>query len=271
MGMITLGPLSLPLLPLLLLAGMITSLAVARRWPVMTPQIESAIYAVVFIGLFAARLGFVILHRAIYARTPIDILDIRDGGFMPLVGIAAGVVATAWYVLRKPYLTRVLLPCLVAGVAITAIGGVAAWSLRAPVRLSLPTTALTDIDGKEMRLDRLRGKPVVVNLWATWCPPCRREMPVLQHAQATVPGAVFVFANQGETVETVRKYLDSEHIAIANVVMDRKLEIARLAGSNALPVTLFFDAKGNLRNVKMGSLSAATLVDELRGILPDGG
>ena len=237
----------------------------------MTPQIESAIYAVVFIGLFAARLGFVILHRAIYARTPIDILDIRDGGFMPLVGIAAGVVATAWYVLRKPYLTRVLLPCLVAGVAITAIGGVAAWSLRAPVRLSLPATTLMDIDGNEMRLDRFRGKPVVVNLWATWCPPCRREMPVLQHAQATLPGAVFVFANQGETVETVRKYLDSEHIAIANVVMDRKLEIARLAGSNALPVTLFFDAKGNLRNVKMGSLSAATLVDELRGILPDGG
>lgn len=96
-------------------------------------------------------------------------------------------------------------------------------------------------------------------------------MPVLQHDQATLPGAVFVFANQGETVETVRKYLDSKHIVITNVVMDRKLEIARLAGSSALPVTLFFDGKGNLRNVKMGSLSAAALVDELREKLPHGG
>src|SRR5690606_41651094 len=64
--------------------------------------------------------------------------------------------------------------------------------------------ALTDLSERPIDLARLAGdRPTVVSLWATWCPPCIREMPVLEDAQQRYPGVNFVFANQGEHPETI--------------------------------------------------------------------
>ena len=265
--MITLGPLSFPILPLLLLAGLLSGLAVSRRYPAETSLIESAIYTIFLVGVLTARLGFVLLHWTTYAQTPVDILDIRDGGFFPLLGIAGSVLATGGYLLRRSLPRRALLLPLLVGASVAGLGAFTLRMVTPPVEMALPATVLSGLDGNPIRLDRFRGKPVVVNLWATWCPPCRREMPVLQHAQSTMPGVVFVFANQGEAPETVQQYLATEHIVITNVAIDRKLEVARLAGSNALPATLFFDANGKLRATRMGSLSAATLAEALQAIV----
>lgn len=57
----------------------------------------------------------------------------------------------------------------------------------------LPALTLQDLQGKDVALPTFVGRPTVVNLWATWCPPCRRELPMFQQAQAAQPGVHFVF------------------------------------------------------------------------------
>ena len=263
MGMIVVGPFSFPVLPLLLVIGMLVSLALARSKGSLYGELETAIYGVVIVAILIARIAFVALHWSLYRQSLSDIIDIRDGGFFPLVGIGAGVIITVLYLLRKPFLRRALLTCLFAGIGVAALGGLMAWTMNAPVDMALPVASFNDLDGKPVRLDRFLGKPVVVNLWATWCPPCRREMPMLMHAQASTPEVVFVFANQGEPVLTIRQYLSQAHIDTANVILDNRLDIARLAGSSALPTTLFFSKEGKLHSIRMGGLSSATLAEEL--------
>jgi thiol-disulfide isomerase/thioredoxin len=117
-----------------------------------------------------------------------------------------------------------------------------------------------------VQLASLAGKPVVINLWTSWCPPCRREMPVLRQAQISYPEIIFIFANQGETAATVRKYMASEHIALENVLLDTNGQIGSLTSSGALPTTLFYHAQGMLVERRLGELSAATLADRLKSL-----
>ncbi len=70
----------------------------------------------------------------------------------------------------------------------------------------IPDISVRDIDGQPVSLQDLAGKPLVINLWATWCPPCRREMPVLAAAQQANPDVRFVFVNQGEGQLLVEKF-----------------------------------------------------------------
>src|SRR3546814_14561413 len=65
-----------------------------------------------------------------------------------------------------------------------------------------------------------RSRPMVLNLWATWCPPCRREMPVLEQAQGRYPGVVFVLVNQGEDRGTIHRYLDRAGLDLDHVLLD---------------------------------------------------
>src|SRR5690554_8147761 len=76
---------------------------------------------------------------------------------------------------------------------------------------ALPIYAvLTDIQGNQLTLSDYKGKPVVVNLWATWCPPCIREMPVLDEAQQANQDIHFVFVNQGEDSAEVTHFRSEE-------------------------------------------------------------
>ncbi len=130
----------------------------------------------------------------------------------------------------------------------------------------VPPVALSTLDGGVIQLDSLGGKPMVVNLWATWCPPCRREMPVLRDAQRANPDIVFVFANQAESAEIVRRYLTDEKMALNNVLLDPQGTLARAVGSVATPTTLFFNKNGKLVDTRVGEVSAATLADRLKAI-----
>ncbi|MBN0545244.1 TlpA family protein disulfide reductase, partial [Pseudomonas aeruginosa] len=84
----------------------------------------------------------------------------------------------------------------------------------------LPELSLRNAAGESVQLADFRGRPLVINLWASWCPPCRREMPVLQQAQAENPDVVFLFANQGESAETVRHFLQGENLRLDNLLFD---------------------------------------------------
>lgn len=265
MGMIGVGPLALPILPLLLAAALIAALFASRRAEAgHRARVEAILYRVMLTGVLAARLVFIVKYWDLYRPAPLGALDLRDGGFFLSAGLAGGAGAAAWYVWRERALRRVLLWSLFAGGGCAAIGGVAARIAQPPrTGIVLPAAAFSTLDGGRTRLDALAGKPVVINLWASWCPPCRREMPALQQAQARNSDIVFVFANQGEDADTIRRYLAAEHVEIANVILDRERDIARHAGSPALPTTLFFDRRGKLLHTRMGQLSAASLARQL--------
>lgn len=128
----------------------------------------------------------------------------------------------------------------------------------------IPDSGLSTLDGELVNLVDLQpGKPKVVNLWASWCPPCIREMPVLERAQERHPGITFVFVNQGEQLETITSFLGQQELSIRNVLSDVSGSLAGATGSHALPTTLFYDAEGRQVDAHMGELSNASLAQKL--------
>ena len=128
----------------------------------------------------------------------------------------------------------------------------------------LPAFELGTLDGSPTTLAAHAGRPVVLNMWATWCPPCRREMPVLEDAQAKYPGVAFVLVNQGEDRGTIRDYLDAAGLELDHVLLDPHSRAMLDTGTRGLPTTLFFNAQGRLVDTHMGELTRASLADTLR-------
>jgi thiol-disulfide isomerase/thioredoxin len=130
----------------------------------------------------------------------------------------------------------------------------------------MPALSLPALDGGTVALTSFVGKPTVVNLWATWCPPCRSEMPLLQQAQAAHREVSFVFVNQGEASEVIARYLQGQGMVLHNVLIDAHRATGAAFNEQALPTTLFFDAQGLLVSIRVGALSEATLEQRLGAI-----
>jgi len=160
--------------------------------------------------------------------------------------------------LRAPVLGAAL-----AGVLLWAGGSqlLSAWQER---QMPLPVLQVADLQGGRVDLQQFRGKPLVLNLWATWCGPCRREMPVLAAAQQAHADVQFVFLNQGETLEEVQGLVARERLLLGNVLLDDDAAASTVLGVQAYPSTLFFDAEGRLRELHLGELTAAGLEHKLR-------
>lgn len=215
-------------------------------------------------GLLAARLGHVLWHLQDYLADPVSIIRLGDGGY----SIIAGTVVAALYALwktRRPLPRKPVLLGLAAGAAFWVMGGMALFAVQRST-VTMPVAILADMQGTPVALADYTGQPLVLNLWATWCGPCRREMPVLVQAQQAHPTVNFVFANQGETAQEVATYLDAEKMTPTHVLLDPESEVMRQTGARALPTTLFFDAEGRLVRAHMGELSRATLETRLREI-----
>ena len=144
--------------------------------------------------------------------------------------------------------------------------GTVALSLRPDTGQELPALGFASLEGRTVQLAEFKGKPAVVNLWATWCPPCVREMPVLHQAQVDHPGVNFVFLNQAESAEKVSTWLLARKLVMRNVLLDTNRQTAAAFKQRALPTTLFFDARGRLVNTRIGELSSATLTERLQAL-----
>ena len=212
----------------------------------------------------AARIAFIALWFDHYRIQPWSMLDLRDGGFTPWAGAIAAALVALWQGWRRAVLRKPLALGLAAGAVVwVAAFGVLRFGAE-PSLASLEAIRLATPQGSLVSLTALAdGKPMVVNLWASWCPPCRHEMPVLAAAQKQLQGVVFVFANQGEDVATIERYLDADKLTIGNVLLDPGGALAREFGSVALPTTLFFASSGRLADTHLGALSSASLASKL--------
>ncbi|MFM7025511.1 MAG: TlpA family protein disulfide reductase [Limnohabitans sp.] len=116
-----------------------------------------------------------------------------------------------------------------------------------PAAQATPVLDLTDLQGQRWTPERLKGRAVVLNFWATWCPPCKEELPSLQTLHELGGGDPLVLGiNVRETASRVRRYLDSTGIAFP-VVLDPQAELARRLGVTAFPTTLLIAPDGQIR------------------------
>jgi peroxiredoxin len=135
-----------------------------------------------------------------------------------------------------------------------------------------PDFRLLTLDGEEFRLSDFHGRPIVVNFWATWCGPCRVEMPdlvetYLEHGDE---GLMVVAVNQREANERVQPFVDEFGLPFP-IAMDRRGEVGatwRIGGAmEGLPSSYFVDRDGIVRKVVLGPLTARHLSDGLNLIL----
>ncbi len=266
---ISLGPVALPVAPVLLLLAVWGASWLASRVasggtnPGHPAAAGNAVFNAALIGLLAARLAHLVLHADLYAATPWSALDLRDGGWQLPTGVMAGAVWLAWRGWRSPPLRR---PLAVGGLSglVFWIAASAASSL-GPSK-QMPALVFRELNtAAEVNLSQAaRGRPVVVNLWASWCGPCRQEMPMLAAAQQHEAVVGFLFVNQGESDSAVRAYLSDQGLLLREVLLDRSSTLGPAVGSRGLPTTLFYDAQGRLVDAHFGVLNAAALESRLR-------
>lgn len=258
-----LGPFALPYALLLLFAVVASSLFVAvRNGRKAGVDVETMLWKTLLAGLLVARLAFVWEFRQAYAASPLSMLDIRDGGWNATAGfIGAWLFGLSLYG-RREALRKPMQSALLTGSVLWLVGTIAL-SLRPGPGQEIPALSFSSLQGQTVHLAEFKGKPTVVNLWATWCPPCVREMPVLQQAQADQPDVNLVFLNQGESANKVGSWLQARQLTVSNVLMDENRAAGAAFKQSALPMTLFFNAQGQLVSTRIGELSAATLAQRL--------
>lgn len=126
-----------------------------------------------------------------------------------------------------------------------------------------PDFSVQNLDGQTVRLEDYRGRVVFLNFWATWCPPCVKELPALERFAAAQgdDGAVVLASNNTETAEQIQTYLQENDITLDHVpvLLDADSAVYRLFGVVRLPTTWIIDREGVIRAVKFGEFDDATL------------
>ncbi len=272
---ISLGPVALPLLPVLWLGAVWWASWGAERWarhlapdaPAQATHAGQVVMVAALIGGLAARLGHVVRHAEVFASSPWSVLDVRDGGASWVAGGLAGVIALAWGLRHTPGLRRpVWGACALSASGALMLG----WTLgvgRPPPPVSVPVQAL-DGSAQVLHLGQATGRPRVVNLWASWCGPCRAEMPLLVAAQRRETELDILFVNQGESAAAVRAYLNDQGLTPDHVWLDSARALGPALGSPGLPTTVFYDAHGQVVSRHFGILTAVALETELRALRP---
>jgi peroxiredoxin len=135
----------------------------------------------------------------------------------------------------------------------------------------LPDVALVDLQGRPVRVSGFRGKVLVANVWATWCGPCREEMPSLDRLRASLAGrpAEVVAISLGDSPARIERFLAEVPVELP-VLLDRDRTLVRAWQVRILPATFVFDAAGKVRYSHVGELDWAepSVVQTIEALLP---
>jgi thiol-disulfide isomerase/thioredoxin len=159
---------------------------------------------------------------------------------------------------------------LIFGLLLLGLGGCQRQAAVTPVAPNpgalAPPFTVTLVDGTQVALDDLRGRPLLLNFWATWCEPCKREMPLLQAlANDAGDGVPVVLAvNYGEEQAHVADYVAGAGYTMP-VVLDPDMKLARTYLVHGMPTSFFIDRDGVVRRVHVGELTS----DFLQGFLAE--
>lgn len=241
------------------LAFLLTGFAMARR---LDPRLSSWSTAAAWAGIGAGRAGHVLLHASSFSDDPLRALAVWQGGFN-LPATLLGVASISVLYIRSTRFAVGAVAALFAGtlVSITTLELTRATYSQAP-----PPNRITTLDGRSVAVADFKGRPVVINLWASWCPPCRREMPLLARQAAARDDVSFLFINQGEPRVTISRYLNREGLALGNVLLDMAAAVSRHYAAPGLPVTLFLRQDGTLNSMHTGEISPEALESAIKAI-----
>ncbi|MCB8917207.1 MAG: redoxin domain-containing protein [Ardenticatenaceae bacterium] len=136
-----------------------------------------------------------------------------------------------------------------------------------------PSFVLADLAGNPVSLADFRGQPVIINFWATWCAPCRIEMPELQAAydQYQADGLVILAVNREEDLATVQAYFVDEMGLTFTALLDEQAFAANVYNVFNMPTTYFVDPAGMVTAVHRGPMTKGQIDGYLANTIPAGG
>ncbi len=133
-----------------------------------------------------------------------------------------------------------------------------------------PDFKLQNLDGQSISLSDLQGKPVLLNFWATWCPPCRAEMPYIQqiYEEWSDKGLEVLAIDIGESSSKVKEFLQSQGLSIP-VLLDTEKNVAQEYNITGIPTTFFIDKDGIIQEKVIGAFPSKGAIEKnLSKIMP---
>ena len=124
------------------------------------------------------------------------------------------------------------------------------------IKTKAPDFKLKDLNGKELSLSDLKGKKVFLNFWATWCPPCKEEMPEIQklYNETKDSDLVIIAVEIGEPQSEVKSFIDNNKYSF-KVLLDSDQSVATKYSITAIPTSYFIDEEGNIISKSSGGMS----------------
>jgi cytochrome c biogenesis protein CcmG, thiol:disulfide interchange protein DsbE len=127
-----------------------------------------------------------------------------------------------------------------------------------------PDFELKTVEGKTYKLSDLKGKPVMLNFWATWCPPCRAEMPIMEavYKEYEAQGFVILAINLGESDVAIKSFRDRLGLTFP-IVVDKDDKVTRMYDIVPLPTSYFVDKDGIVQGKWTGEVRSVNQLKEL--------
>ncbi len=172
----------------------------------------------------------------------------------------------------KVMLAIILTSALVSGLVIAGCS-MGFTSAQGPqVGKPAPDFQLQSLDGQPVSLSDLRGRPVLINFWASWCPPCRFEMPFIQEIyedkEWSDKGLVILAVNIGESPSLVARFMEDYGLSFP-VLLDTNNNVSRDYNIRGIPATFFIDKDGIIQDMKMGAFSGKAEIEmRLSKVIP---